>query len=480
MKEKIIRNYLYSLVYQVLTVLVPLVTTPYISRILTSSEIGLYDYSLTLCTYFTFVASAGIPILAQKEIVLHEEDLSECFSYYFLLRFTLTSVVCCIYCVFACFFDNRFIFLGQGIGLLATGFDISWYYSGKENFKAITNRNVFFKIVSLIFLFAFVKGKNALLLYTLSIAIPNLIGNILLFWKLDVKIIRPTITCFDVVRTLKTSLVLLIPSLVLQLYAIVDKTILGTFSTLSELGYYAQAFKLVNVLTLASTTLGAVIFPQMVRTYNENIKEMCRLTSKSLDVIIHLFFLPVFGIAACADIFAEWFYGSNYIGIENLLVLTMPIVIFKALNYVTANQALIASNREKSLILIICSGTILNCILDVLLVRTYGARGAIGATAISEFFILLVSMRLIKRKEGNIRLINTDNIRATIAAVIEYGGIVATKRFLINRIDNALVATFLMGCFGFVLYTVSLKILKDNYYLEAKKMLMNYIRRREK
>lgn len=476
MKEKLIQNYLYSLIYQLLTVLVPLITTPYISRILTSSEIGLYDYSLTICTYFTFIASAGIPILAQREVILHEKDLSKYFSYYFFLRLGLACLVCIIYCGIVFLFpNNRLIFWAQGIGLFATGFDISWYYAGRENFKSITNRNIVFKIISLTILFTFVKGSHALIAYTLSITIPNLIGNLLLFFKLGVRITKPQFAFTSVMTTIKEAVVLLIPSLVLQLYAIVDKTILGSFSTLSELGYYAQAFKIVNVLTLASTTLGTVIFPQMVRMHSESKEKMCSLTSKSMDVVLHLFLLPTFGIAACSDIFSEWFYGNNYIGIDHLLVLAMPIVIFKALNYVTANQAMIATNREKDLIIVICVGTVLNCVLDILLTKPFGAMGAICATAISELIILIVSIILFKNHEGNIELFKSDNTRAMIAAMIEYAGIVIIKRFLLRRIESIILLTLILGGFGTGLYIISLKFLKDSYYFSAKKIISSYI-----
>lgn len=476
MKKKIIQNYLYSLTYQVLTVLVPLITTPYISRILTSSEVGLYDYSLTICTYFMFLASAGIPTLAQREVALNDKNLSEYFSYYYLFRLTLTIIICGIYYIVSVLlFDNKLLFLVQGIGLLASGFDISWYYAGQENFKTITNRNILFKVASVIFLFAFVRGKNALIFYALSITVPNLIGNLLLFWKLDVKVVRMHVTLNYIVGTLKKSVTLLIPSLVLQLYAIVDKTILGALSTMSELGYYSQVFKIVNLLALTSSTFGTVIFPQMVRTHNKSKEEMCKLTSRSLDVIIHLFLLPVFGIAACADVFSEWFYGNNYVGIDQLLILAMPIIIFKALNYITANQAMVASNREKELVRVICVGTVLNCVLDILLVKPYGAKGAIVATIVSEFIILIVSVVSFKNKEGNIRIINKNCVRATIAAIVVYIVISILKPVIL--VDNMVAKTFLLAVIGTSIYIFLLKVLRNDYYLYVEKMCMDYIKK---
>lgn len=474
MKEKIIKNYLYSLIYQILTVLVPLVTTPYVSRILTSNEIGIYDYSLTICTYFMFISSAGIPILAQRDVVLHENEQSEYFSYYYLLRLALTIIVCGIYlATVLLFFDNKWIYIVQGIGLLASGFDISWYYAGRENFKTITNRNILFKIMSIILLFALVKEPNALILYTLSVTLPNLIGNILLFWNLDVNIVWTNVTPNRIITTLKDSLALLVPSLVLQIYSIVDKTILGSFSTMSELGYYAQTFKIINLMVLASSTFGTVIFPQMVRLHNEGKEKMCALTSKSLDVIIHLFLLPVFGVAACADVFSKWFYGNNYVGIDQLLVMAMPIAIFKSLSYLSANQTMIATNREKVLIKLICGGTLFNCVLDVLLTRPFGAKGAIFATVFSEALIFAFSMKSFRREIGYIKLINIDNIRAIIAAIMECFGIILMKNLLV--MENAFLETFILAGVGTIIYVFFLGILRDNYYLRAYKMCRNYI-----
>ena len=216
----------------------------------------------------------------------------------------------------------------------------------------------------------------------------------------------------------------------------------------------------------------------MVRLYHESKEKLCDLTSKSVDIIVHVFLLPAFGIAACADVFSKWFYGSNYIGINQLLVISMPIAIFKALSYLTANQAMIASNREEDLIKVICGGTLLNCILDMLLVKPFGAMGAIYATAFSEVLIFIVSIILFKNKIGYIKLINIDNVRAVIAAIAEYIGIVLIKRCLV--IENAFMETFLLGMVGVVIYISLLKFQRDTYYLNARKTCLNYVKRGQK
>ena len=474
MKEKIIKNYLYSLTYQLLTIIVPLVTTPYIARVLSSKEMGLYDYSLTICTYFMFVASAGIPILAQREIVTCGDELEKCFSFYYKLRLWLSIVVFCVYClVVLLFFNNKIIYFIQGIGIIASGFDISWYYAGRENFKTIMNRNIVFKIFSIVLLFAFVKGKYSLIFYVLTITVPNLIGNFLFFWKLDVKIIPVSVDLNSISATLKASIMLLIPSLVLQLYSIIDKTILGSLSTLSELGYYAQVFKIINLFVLCASTLGNVVFPQMVRKYNENKQEMCMLVSKSLDVVIHLFFFLLFGFSACVDVFSDWFYGKNYTGIDNLLIMAIPIAVFKALSYIIANQALLASNREKDLIIVMFQGTFINCLFDLMFVKSFGAKGAIIATVISEIFILIKSLRLFKKKIGNIVLLNTDNIRATIAALFECIVILGLKKYIV--IENPIIYTLILGLIGTGVYIILLKVFNDSYYLIVRKLIYNRV-----
>ena len=161
----IIKNYIYNLSYQILAIIVPLITTPYVSRILHADGIGIYSYTGTITTFFSLFAALGVNSYGQREIAYFQNEKKKrsiVFWELFLCRVVTTLVVCIIYFLFAVFSGKyRNYYFIQIFTLLSVMVDISWFFQGIENFKVVAIRNVLIRIVTVFLVFIFVQKMHA-------------------------------------------------------------------------------------------------------------------------------------------------------------------------------------------------------------------------------------------------------------------------------------------------------------------------------
>lgn len=473
MDRKIVKNYLYNTVYQFLIIALPIITTPYISRVLSVGDLGIYNYSLTIMTYFTFVASLGFHIYGQKEIAKaqNQEQRNTAFSSIFTLRLSFGIAVAGIYFLLVFFFfPHKLVYFAQGIGLLASNIDVSWYYAGKENYKVLTIRNIAIKLISVFILFAFVRGSDALLKYTLSISLPNLIGNISLFYRIDVKYYKLELSVKTVKKIIFSSVILFLPTLVQQLYSVIDTTILGALSSNEQVGYYSQTFKLINMGAALTYSIGTVLLPRIVSDYNEGRVDNVKINMRgAVTFILHISIPLMVGTFCIADIFVPWFYGQKYISIISLIMLASPLMIITSLSNLLGTQFLIGVNKERRLFFIILFGSCCNILLDLMLIPRSNAIGALIATLIAESIILIlcvVSCKSILRTN----LIEKGAFKSIISALIMGGFILVLKQLPTMPI---ILKTFVLVILGVVVYFVILWFFKDPFVKNIIKFVRN-------
>lgn len=465
MDKKIINNYIYNALYQVLILLVPFVTTPYISRMMSVNEIGIYDYSLTICTYFIFFSSLGLPTLGQKKIAIAMDDQqrSLVFNQVFFLRIFSVLIFYIIYCLFIfIFFSNKIIYIFQSIGIIATVFDISWYYSGIEEFKKITNRNILIKIFSIFLLFCFVKGEHILIKYIISITLPNLVGNISMFYKLGETVTFIKYKKKEIIMYLKQAMILLLPSLAIQLSSIIHKTILGMMSDMTNVGYYSQAYKIINILVTIVFSIGTVILPRIILYYSKkDYSKVKELMKDVISFIIHISLPIIFGLLALCGRFVPWFYGDKYNILLLYIPLMTPLILLSAMNNILGNQLLIAMNREKQLIAILIFGCFVSFLLDVILIARLGCLGAIISSLVSEICVCII-LYIVYFKRFKELPLSLENYKSIIASIIMFTIIL----FIQNRIHfNTFLHIILLTLIGLLIYIIFLIIFKDRIVL---------------
>ena len=253
-KSKVLVNYIYNTAYELVRILAPLITTPYVSRVLGAGGVGTDSYSQSIATYFVLLASMGTGLYAQREIAYVQDDPErrtrtfwevEIFSFCTALVSTA-----CFYLLFATRGTNALIYQILTLEVFANAFDISWIFKGMENFRIIVIRNTLVRIVGIILVFTFVRNSEDVPLYTLCVTLPTFIGNISLWFsvrkyltKINGKILS------GIFKHIKPILILFIPQVAVEVYAVLDKTMIGVLSAdMDQVGYYTQAQKIIKII----------------------------------------------------------------------------------------------------------------------------------------------------------------------------------------------------------------------------------------
>lgn len=468
MDRKIIKNYLYSTVVQAITLIVPFITIPYISRILTAEEMGLFHYTLNVMTYFSLAAELGFQFYGQKVIVnsKDEKEERENFLKILYLKLIFGSAILLIYLLIVIIFlENKLLYFCQAFSIFGVIFDITWYFAGKEDFKRVAIRGLFFKLASVVLLFTIVRGEHALIKYILSLQIPNFIGNLLMYYKLDIKFTKVHFDFQYVKTTMISAFVLLIPSMLTSLYQIIDKAMLGNLSSMTEVGYYSQMLKLTGIISIVVYSIGKVIFPRLIAHYHKNeISEVQKLMSEIVSFVVHLGFPICVGVYCILDLFVPWFYGDKYLILIDYFPYALPLIIVSSLNHIFSSQLLIAINKEKILYLLISTNIIINIGLDFLLIPHFDAIGAIIASVVSESIQYICSVVVYKKYVGG-KILSANNAKVLVACV----GMAALILILKQTLQfGAIVETMITVIVGAGAYFIILKLLKDPI---AEKML---------
>ena len=214
------KNFLYSILYQMLVLIVPLITTPYVSRTVGAEGIGVYTYTYSIAYYFVLIAMLGINNYGNRTIAKVRDDkekMSDTFISIYTLQFVMSMIMIFIYVIYVLFFANEYKWMHviQMIYMISVIFDINWFYFGLEKFKITITRNIIIKIISTIFIFVFVKERADLWKYTIIMTTSTLITQMYLWviLKKNVYISKERIqkNYKDALKHLKPTLILFIP-----------------------------------------------------------------------------------------------------------------------------------------------------------------------------------------------------------------------------------------------------------------------------
>lgn len=245
-------NYIYNLLYQFLAIAVPLLTTPYVSRVLGARNVGLYNYTLGIVYYFGIFAVTGTATYGQREVATRQNDKKErsrIFWEVFIFRFFCVTIVFLIYTFFLNNFmlQYKLLFLVNIFTIFSWLVDVSWYFQGVENFKVTAIRNSMVKLVATVLIFTFIKNPTDLWLYTLIYALSNFAGNLTMIPQLFSEVMIVKISFRSIMANFRGIMELFIPVVAIQLYTVLNKIMLGSMSSATQVGYYSQANQIINV-----------------------------------------------------------------------------------------------------------------------------------------------------------------------------------------------------------------------------------------
>lgn len=481
MKKSITKNYIYNLIYQMLVLVLPLITTPYISRTLGVENVGIYSYTISIATYFILFGTLGISMYGQREIAYAQEnkkEITKIFWEIIILRFFTMFVSIVLFYIFYVNGQTYQVYYKVLIlELVATCFDISWFFQGLEEFKKTVLRNVIIKIISVISIFTFVKTKNDLIIYFIIYVLSNLLGNLSLWFYLPKYLDKINIKDLNIAKHIRPTISLFIPQIAIQIYTVLDKTMLGKIlGDMTEVGNYEQSQKIIKMSLTVITSLGTVVSPRIANTIaNDKKDEVKNYLSNSFNFVWFLGIPIMFGIMAVAYRLVPWFLGEEFTKSIYILIIGAPIVMAIGLNNVSGVQYLIAAKKQNVFTKSVVIGAIFNFVLNLILIPFLKAVGAIISSVLAETLILLVQLTYIK-KEMSLKMVYKNSMKYLISGLIMF-----LITFTIGiYMRPTIVTTIIQVIVGVIIYGMSLIILKDKFLYEIINKIKNKLMRGNK
>lgn len=399
---KILKNYLYNMSFQILAIIIPLVTVPYISRVLGSEAVGINAYTNAIMTYFVMIANVGLTVYGNRAISYSRDSLEERSQKFWeivSLKLIMASISILLLFAFISIYGkySNYLIL-QSIQIISAAFDISWFFTGLEDFKKTVTRNIIVKIVSAILILTLVKDVGDLSLYILIVTLSTLLGNLTL-WTYLRKMIKPIrLSQISLHTHLVPVFVLFVPQLATQLFMTMNKLILGNLSTLSQTGYFDNADKIVRILLPAIVAVGAVIFPRIANSYKRNNSdEVQKYLMLAFDSVNLISFPIVFGLISINTEFSTIYFGPDFIGIDLVLGILVIELLFMGWSSVLGNQFLVAIDKTKGLTVSVIIGTFVLVLTSIFLIPQFGAAGAALTSVVGEMVIALIQIYYVKK-----------------------------------------------------------------------------------
>ena len=458
---KVIKNYLYNVVYQILLLLVPLITVPYISRVLGPELVGINSYTNSWMTFFMLVGQMGIALYGNREVAYHRENPIERSKIFWGIELLQVITITCALIAYlgaVLLFSTTFkeYFLLQSFWIIAAGVDVSWYFMGVENFQRIVFRNMLVKLASVALIFLVVKGNNDLGKYIALLGLSNLVGNLTLWPYLKDEIKWVPISTWHPFRHFYPALLLFFPTITTQVYLVVNRLMLGRMSTQSQLGQFQYTDQIIKVILAVVTASGQVMLPHIANKFSKgDVKGIRDSLYNSFDFITAIAIPMMFGIMAIAKQFAPWFLGKQFNDAGILMMIEAPVILFIGWSNVTGTQYLMPINRTKEYTVSVTVGAVINVIANLFLIALWGARGATLATDISEFAVAAVQLVYIRQ---------TISRRKLFGQMWKYllsGGIMFIITYRLAMIMNMTIPNLAIEVIiGAVIYIIGIFILR--------------------
>ena len=383
----------------------PLITAPYLARVLGAGQLGVFSYTSSIVAYFALFAMLGTVNYGTRSIASVKNDRvqrNEVFSSIYILQIITSAVLIAAYSCYVIFFckENHLIAALQGITLLSCLVDINWCFFGVEDFKITVTRNIIIKILTVILILLLVKDESDLWIYTLIMLGGTLLSNLILFLYLPRYASLVRIRFDEIKNHIIPNLVLFIPLFAMSVYHTMDKTMLGKMSTFIQSGYYYNSDKIVQIPLLVINGIGTVMLPRMAALLSEGKqKEADDLFVTTLDGVAAISVAIGCGIAAVSEEFIPFFFGPGYDECILITIVFTPILVAKGFSAIARTQYLIPMKMEKEFTLSVIGGAIVNLIFNFILIPGYGALGAAISTVIAEFVACILQFLSLKNRD---------------------------------------------------------------------------------
>lgn len=467
--KKMISNIVYNAVYQLLIIAIPVITIPYVSRVLGAERLGINSYVMSITVFFSVIIIMGLNQVGVREIAkAASEDRLETFKNLWVPQLIMGIVVLIFFGVGYIFFlPYKNFFVLEVPYIVGYALDFSWYFVGIGKIKQVVVRNTIVKLISVICIFMFVKHAGDLWIYMLANSLGLLIANGVFLVSL-VKEFGLTVFNFHNVQIgkyMRNNVQVMIPLVAVQLYTNIDSTIVGSIAGNKELSFYDQSQKIARIILAFLTSISTVIMPKLVELrHNKRISNVLLKLSLDFTFASALYFVALLVVSASQ--FIPWFFGAEFIPMSNNMVVVSFIVIFVAFGGVFANQFAIANGLYRAYAYPFYIGAFFSITFNFILVPDFGSLGGSWVIMLTELLVCISRIILLKDKI-NFRFLFQDYWKYIIA----FG-----CAMLVNLLSfdfNNLTVIILKSLCVTVLFWVALILLRPTFFSNIKVLKKN-------
>lgn len=457
---RLIKNFFLNSSYQVLLIILPIITAPYISRVLGTEGVGIYSFTGANGQYFILFAVLGTATYGNREIAYHQNDKvkrSEIFWGITILSWITASISLLLFLIFIYFNkDYKNIYIWQSLLILSSLFDISWYFMGREKFSITVTRNFVFKIFTVIAIFTFVKKPSDLALYVAIMCLGGLISSLSLWPFLREEVYPPNIKKLNLKHHLRYTILLFLPTIATQIYIVANRTMIGMMDSITHAGFYQQSDTIIKLALSLVGTIGVVMMPRVANMFSKgNLDGINNSIIKTFNIALGISFGIFFGILAISLKFAPFFFGESFSMVGIIMMIESPIILFIPISNVFGTQYLLPLNRMKEFTLSVTLGAILNIIINLILIPLYGVIGATIATVISELAVTCYQYFLV-RKEFKLKKLFGGIWKYLLSGIVMFIIVFVVNQQIEMNIFNLIIQIVIGACI-YVLLNITLK-----------------------
>ena len=483
MKVKSLKlNAILNTIKTVTSLLFPLVTFPYVSRILLPDGIGKVNFANSIISYFALFASLGIGTYASREAAKVRDDkqkLSKLVKEMLLINFisTIVSYVFFIISLFAVskFYDYKLLLCVCSLTIVLNTIGVDWLNSAMEDYAYITLRTILFQLVSLSLIFLIVKTKDDYIKYAGISVLSSAGANVLNFAhsRKYVKYFAKT-EKLELKKHIKPIFILFASSIAISIFTIMDTSMLGFLSTSTEVGYYSAASKLVRMVRDLFPAVYSVLFARFSYYYSQNDETSYNdLAKKTSNFILCFSFPVVSGFIILAKPVLELLCGEAYLPAISSVITLSPLILISSCSGFLGGVLMITQGKDKQYLYTTIVAAFIDVVLNFALIKKFGAFGASLATLLTEVFIIIVYITFTK----NILL--KMHIWKSLFQYLLSTLLMTVLVFVLTIfIENRMLKIFVSAFAGALFYALCLNILHNEYFITTKKELLAKLKKK--
>ena len=473
-------NFIMNFILTLSNFIFPLITFPYVSRILQASGLGKVGFATSIIAYFSMIAMMGIPTYGIKACAKIRDDSYKLTKTVYellilntiFLAFSLTLLLLSVIFINKFYIDKE-LYIILAFSMLFNVLGIEWLYKALEQYSYITIRSIFFKIASLILLFVFVKESNDILPYAMLTVLASVGAGILNFYNLRkiITLYKITFKQLEITKHIKPSFTFFLLTISITIYVNLDSIMLGFMTSDDNVGYYSAAVKIKQILVTLVTSLGAVMLPRLAFYYEQKrFDEFKDLVKNALGFILIVSLPLTIYFTLYAKDAILLLSGESFLASVEPMQIIMPTVFFIALSNLMGWQILVPMDREKQIVFSTIIGAVIGGIINFFAIPHLGVNGAAIANLCAECAVVIVQVVLLRK--FIFPILAKINIWRMLMALLISTWIVLIVSFNLSEFINLLLSSILFfGC-----YLVSLLILKEPVVYQIFSSVLNKIK----